>query len=93
MREQTPTTAQLTQRRDRYHVRLLWHIAAFFVVNAGLWELDLNVGQGGIQWVFWITFIWGVLLWLHLIAWFINGRKFERQRAEMYVAGERRIAS
>lgn len=76
---------EIAEYRAKYLTGLLWHVGAFLIINAFFWMIDLLVGQAGIQWAFWITAAWGFALLFHVLSWLIDGRDFERRRAEHYI--------
>jgi 2TM domain len=84
----TPETG--ARKRARYLSGLLWHAGAFLIVNAFFWVLDLGVGQGGLQWAFWITAVWGFALAFHALAYYVDGRGVEERKTRQYLEEEQR---
>ncbi len=86
----TATSAERAQRRAKYLTGLLWHAGAFLVINAFFWILDLALGEGGLQWAYWITLFWGFALAFHALAYFVAGRQVEERKAQQYLAEDER---
>ena len=78
------------RRRARYLSGLLWHVGAFAILNGAFWALDFGLGQGGLQWAFWITAVWGFALAFHLLAYVVDGRGVEERAYQRYLAEEGR---
>ena len=68
---------------------LMWHIAAYLIVNAFLWFIDLN-GGGGLEWAYWTTIPWGIGLLFHIAAYFIEMSGSRQRRYEKALEDERR---
>jgi len=66
---------------------LLWHVAVFLIVNAFLWFLDLR--QGGADWAYWVTILWGIGLVFH-VAWYVISER-EVGKYESSLDQERRL--
>ena len=69
---------------------LMWHIAAYVIVNAFLWFL---VPQAAI----WVTLGWGIGLAFHVAAFLIgddtpNNKRYQKYLAEERAADERAAA-
>jgi hypothetical protein len=71
----TATPEERALRRARYRTDLLWHAAAFLIINASFVVLDLVIGQSGLQWSLWIAGFWGFGLAFHVAAYLIGGRE------------------
>ncbi|MCJ7711680.1 MAG: 2TM domain-containing protein [Chloroflexi bacterium] len=67
----------------------MWHGAVFLIVNAFLWFLDLR--EGGLEWAFWLTIMWGVALAFHVAWYFIGERESRKYRSSL--DEERQIVS
>ena len=78
------TSERETRRRAKYLTDLLWHVGAFLIINAAFWLLDIGL-DGGLNWAFWITAVWGFALAFHALAWFIDGRQVEERKAREYL--------
>jgi hypothetical protein len=66
-------------RRSGALTGVLWHLATFFIINAFLWFIDL--GQGGVDWAFWVSATWGIAVAFHAAWYLISERgvsKYER---------------
>jgi hypothetical protein len=77
-RAQETVEARAT-RRSRALTGVLWHLATFVIVNGFLWFIDLR--QGGLDWAYWISVVWGIALAFHVAWYLINERevsKYER---------------
>jgi hypothetical protein len=78
------------RKRAKYLTGLLWHIGAFVIINGFFWILDLGLGDGGADWAFWITGVWGIALAFHVLAYLLDGRQVEDRKTQQYLATERR---
>ena len=83
-----------TENRVRTGVRdrplVVWHVAAFVVVNAFLWGLDI-AGGSGVQWAYWVTIVWSLGLALHVTSYFTGAADgIERRLGRQYRKDERR---
>ena len=78
------TLEERALRRAKYLSGLVWHIGAFVIINAFFWILD-SLGGGGINWAIWITVMWGIGLAFHVLAYLVDGRQLEEQKAEQYI--------
>jgi 2TM domain len=78
------------RRRARYLAGLLWHTGAFLIINAFFWILDLTLGDGGADWAFWITGVWGFALGFHALAYYVDGRGVEEQKFQQYLGSSSR---
>lgn len=52
---------------------LIWHTAAFVVVNAFVWIQDVAIG-GGVDYAYWLTIPWGIGLTIHAVTVYRNHR-------------------
>lgn len=82
------TPEERARKRVKDLTGLLWHTAAFVVVNGFLWIQDLVTG-GGLEYAYWPTIGWGIGLGFHYAAYFIEERGFQRRAYEKYLAEER----
>ena len=57
------TPEERAQRRTKARTDMMWHLAAFVILNIFLWSLDIFTG--GTTWAFWITAGWGIGLAFH----------------------------
>lgn len=85
-----PTPEARARRRAAYLTGLLWHTGAFLIINAFFWLLDLGLGEGGLDWAFWITGVWGFALAFHALAYLIDGRGVEERKYDQYLAATRK---
>ncbi len=67
---------------------LVWHTAAFVVVNTFLWIQDIAAG-GGLEYAYWTTIGWGIGLAFHYLAYFVGRRNVEGRKYEQFLAEER----
>ena len=78
------TPEERAQRRAKARTDMMWHVAAFVILNIFLWSLDIFTG--GTTWAFWITAGWGIGLAFHLASYLIDersaGRTYQRYLAE-----------
>ncbi len=86
------TETRSPEQRSRYQARylsdLIWHAGTFVIINSFFWILDLGLGQGGLQWSYWITGFWGLALAFHVLAYFVAGRQLEDRKARQYLDKE-----
>lgn len=71
------TPEERAKRRADEYVGLLWHIAAYVIVNAFLYFLDWRDNRK-IDWAYWTTIPWGIGLLFHLFAYAVGDRVQER---------------
>jgi 2TM domain len=81
------TPEERAQKRAKDFTGMLWHVAAFVIINAMLWTIDLI--SGGRYWAFWITLFWGVGLLFH-VAWYFIDVSREGRRYEKFLADEQK---
>jgi len=86
---ETHIREERARKRARYLTGLYWHAGTFVIVNAFFWILDY-AGGGGVTWAFWITGAWGLGLAFHGLAYLIDGRSLEEQKAEEFLDEEER---
>jgi hypothetical protein len=82
------TPEERARKRVEEFEGLMWHIAAYVIVNAFLWFIDLNAG-GGLDWAYWTTIPWGMGLLFHIAAYFIDLSGVWERRYEKILAEER----
>ena len=89
MMDSGETTERRVRRRLEELNGLYWHGAAYLVVNAGLFALDM-LTAGGV-WFYWVLFGWGVGLLIHITGvvrpTFV--KRWERRRYEALLREER----
>lgn len=78
MAEMKSPEERASKRADDY-VGLMWHLAAFIIINGFMWFLDWATG-GGIEWAYWVTIPWSIGLAFHVAAYFIDDSRM-RDRA------------
>ena len=89
MTEQMERSAEeRAKRRFDAFAGLMWHIAAYVVVNAFLWGVDLVQG-GGLEWAFWTTIPWGLGLAFHVAAYLLEDSRFKERKYQSFLAEER----
>jgi two-component system LytT family sensor kinase len=71
------TPEERAKRRADEYIGLLWHIAAFVIVNPFLLFLDWRTGHR-IDWAYWVIIPWAVGLAFHVFAYVIGDRAHER---------------
>ena len=76
------------RKRAKYFTSVMWHVGAFVILNTFFWMLDLTVGQGGLQWAYWITGPWAIALAFHVLAYFVDGSQLEQRKAREYLNDE-----
>lgn len=79
---------QQSGRRAKYLTGLMWHVGVYVIINTFMVFLDL-LGEGGINWSIWIIVFWGFALAFHALAYFVDGRNVESDKAREYVGQER----
>ena len=88
MAKTTPNTPEeRAAKRAKDASDVMWHIAAFVIVNAFLWFIDIQGGGG--HWAYWTTIGWGVGLAFHIASYLIDDGRSNR-RYQKYLAEERR---
>ena len=76
------------KRRAHYLAGLIWHVGAFTIINVVFWMMDLFLGQGGLQWAYWITAGWGFGLAFHALAYLVDGSQLEEHKTRKYMERE-----
>jgi hypothetical protein len=84
------TPEERAQRRAKARTDMMWHLAAFAIINIFLWSLDIFTG--GTTWAFWITAGWGIGLAFHAASYLIEERPAGRTYHK-YLAEERQRES
>lgn len=84
---QGSTPEERAAKRAKSFTDLMWHVAAYVIVNAFLWILDFSQG-GGLNWAYWTTIPWGVGLAFHVAAYFLDESGRESKRYRKYLAEE-----
>ncbi len=78
------TPEERARRRAKERTDVMWHVAAFVIINIFLWALDALTG--GVNWAFWVTIGWGIGLAFHVANYLIEersgGRVYQRYLAE-----------
>ena len=82
------TPEERARKRVEDFEGLMWHIAAYVIINAFLWFLDLNRGDG-LNWAYWTTIPWGIGLLFHIAAYFIEMSGVRERRYARILAEER----
>lgn len=85
----TLTSEQRAAKRAKYLTGLMWHAGAFVIINAFFWILDAW-GEGGINWAYIITAVWGFALAFHALAYWVDGRQVEERKTQQYLREEQR---
>lgn len=81
------TPEERARRRVEEYRGLMWHAAAYVVVNAFLWALDLVTG-GGLEWAYWTTIPWGLGLLFHTASYMIDSGRLTERKYEKFLAEE-----
>jgi hypothetical protein len=68
-------------RRSGALTGVLWHLATFLIINSFLWFIDL--GQGGIEWAYWVTVTWGIAVAFHAAWYFITERGLSKYESSL----------
>ncbi len=85
----TETPESRALQRAKYLTGLSWHVGVFVIINAFFWVLDLTIGNGGLDWAYWITGLWGLALAFHLLAYLVDGRQLEQRKTQQYLQEDR----
>jgi hypothetical protein len=72
--------------RVKAYTDVMWHVAAFIIINAFLWFLDLR--QGGADWAYWVTICWGIGLAFHIAYYLIGDAGPQNRRYRRFLAEE-----
>lgn len=80
------TPEERAQQRVKNITGLWWHIATFVIVNGFFWFIDLQ--QGGADWAYWITIVWGIALAFHIAYYFIGDVGPGNRRYQKFLAEE-----
>lgn len=76
------TPEERAAQRVEDHNALLWHVAAYVIVNVFLWVIVPEAA-------FWVTLGWGIGLAFHLAAYFIGDDGTDSRRYQRYLEEER----
>lgn len=82
MAEELPTPEEVAKQRVEDWTAVMWHIAAFVIVNAFLWFIVPSAA-------FWVTIGWGIGLAFHIAAFWIGDDGPSNRRYQKYLAEER----
>ena len=77
------TPEERAERRVKDFTDVMWHIAAYVIINVFLW---LIVPEAA----FWVTLGWGIGLAFHIAYYFIGDGSRENRRYHKYLAEERK---
>jgi len=80
--ERTSTPEERAAQRVKDYTDLMWHIAAYVIVNAFLW---LTVSYAA----FWTTLGWGIGLGFHVAHYYIGRKGTDNRRYQKFLAEER----
>ncbi len=86
--------AEFASPEDRARTRVkdftdvMWHVAAFVIINAFLWGLDI-AGGNGVEWAYWPTIGWGIGVAFHVAYFFIGDEAPDNRRYRRYLEQER----
>ena len=81
------TPEERARKRAKEFVGLLWHLAAFLIVNPFLWGIDIVTGSG-VNWAYWATLSWGIGLAFHIAAYLLDGNGLEDRFYRKFLAEE-----
>lgn len=76
------TPEERAAKRVEEYTAMLWHLAAYVIVNVFLWII---VPEAAI----WVTIGWGIGLAFHAAQYFIGNDGKENRRYQRYLAEER----
>ena len=76
------TPEERAAQRVEDYTALMWHVAAYVIVNAFLWIIVPDAAP-------WVTLGWGIGLAFHLAAYFIGDDGPDNRRYQKYLAEER----
>jgi hypothetical protein len=82
------TPEERARKRAKERTDVMWHVAAFVVINILLWVIDIGQG-GGIDWAFWPTIGWGVGLAFHVASYVIDVSGMEERSYQKFLVEER----
>ena len=83
----TTPEGRAMQRAEDFSA-VLWHIGTYVVINAFMWFIDWNAGDG-IQWAFWVSIPWGIGLAFHILSYVIEDGGLMQRRYQKFLAEER----
>ena len=82
------TAEERALKRAKEYTDVMWHVAAFAIINPVLWIIDLATGSG-IDWAFWPTAGWGLGLAFHIASYVIDDSGRESRKYQQFLAEER----
>jgi hypothetical protein len=82
MPDERPTPEEVAKQRAEDWSGLMWHIAAFVIVNIFLWVIVPSAA-------IWVTLGWGIGLAFHIAAFLIGDNGPSNRRYQKYLAEER----
>lgn len=86
--DQRNETLERAQQRAHFLTGLEWHVGTFVIINIFFWFIDIGLGQGGVQWAFWIAIPWSFALAFHALAYLIDGRQIEERKTREFIRQE-----
>jgi hypothetical protein len=86
--DQHDETVERAERRAHFLAGLEWHAGTFVILNMLFWLMDIGLGQGGVQWAYWIAIPWGFALAFHALAYMIDGRQVEEHKTREFIRQE-----
>ena len=75
-------------KRAKDSTDMMWHIAAYAIINILLWFIDIAQG-GGLNWAFWPTIGWGFGVAFHVASYVIDDSGAEGRKYQQFLAEER----
>ncbi len=81
------TAEERARKRAKESVDVMWHVAAYTIVNIFLWFIDIAQG-GGLDWAFWPTIGWGIAVAFHVASYVIDDSDTEGRKYKQFLAEE-----
>jgi len=85
-KNETATPEERARRRVKEYSDMMWHVAAFAIINGFLWFLDLRTG--GADWAYWVTIGWGIGVAFHVASYVIDTSGREGRKYQQFLAQE-----
>ena len=82
------TAEDRARKRAKESIDVMWHVAAYAIVNIFLWFIDIAQG-GGLNWAFWPTIGWGIAVVFHVASYVIDDSGVESRKYQQFLAEER----
>ena len=82
MAEERPTPEEVAKQRVEDWTAVMWHVAAYVIVNVFLWVIVPSAA-------IWVTLGWGIGLAFHIASFWIGDTEPSSRRYQKYLAEER----